>query len=308
MANTPRISQFFLPLDWKYEVANKELNTENYIRYFLDRTLKIFKYSGLPETVPERALEYLNQTNGFSFWTIVNGDLYAFHGGLGGERNAYYEPTICTVANPALNFNANLKIDVDGVLMRNDTGFVGLVPMIAKYAYLMAENEITMRMATINARQSVIFTTADDAQKESVDLYLKRLERGELAFVTDKNFMQDVKLQPGRVSGSLGIIELIELQQYLKASLYNELGLQSNYNMKREAIGKNEGALNEDALYPLIDNMLECRRDAIDKINRMFGTNIRVDLNSSWQDNAEQKDLEIEQLEEVDENVSDDSL
>ena len=58
--------------------------------------------------------------------------------------------------------------------------------------------------------------------------------------------------------------------------------------MKREAIGGNEAALNEDFLLPFIDDMLQCRREALEKINAMFGTEITVDFSSSWRINEKE--------------------
>ena len=38
----------------------------------------------------------------------------------------------------------------------------------------------------------------------------------------------------------------------------------------------------QDVLLPYVENMLNSRRDAIKQVNEMFGTDIIVDLNSSW--------------------------
>ena len=76
--------------------------------------------------------------------------------------------------------------------------------------------------------------------------------------------------------------DLIRLNQYLKAGLNNAIGLNSNSAMKKERLITAEIDVNNTALYPLIDDMLECRRIAIEKINAMFETDITVELNSSW--------------------------
>ena len=86
---------------------------------------------------------------------------------------------------------------------------------------------------------------------------------------------------------------LIELKQYIKANWYMDLGINANYNMKREAINENEATLNEDALIPLIDDMLECRKKAIEKINNMFGYNIAIDFSSAWK--KLKKEIEMEE-------------
>ena len=52
--------------------------------------------------------------------------------------------------------------------------------------------------------------------------------------------------------------------------------------MKRERLTDDETALNETALLPLIDDMLNQRRITIDAINNKWGLNISVDLASGW--------------------------
>ena len=70
--------------------------------------------------------------------------------------------------------------------------------------------------------------------------------------------------------------------------------------MKREAINGEEVGMNEQALLPLIDNMLLERQQACEKINAMFGTNIKVSLTSAWEDVAEATtETETEQVEVV---------
>ena len=39
---------------------------------------------------------------------------------------------------------------------------------------------------------------------------------------------------------------------------------------------------NADVLYPLIDNMLFCRNQGLEALNKKYGLNIGVELNSSW--------------------------
>ena len=90
---------------------------------------------------------------------------------------------------------------------------------------------------------------------------------------------------------------MIEYHQYLKAGLYNDIGLNSNYNMKREAIMSNETKLNDDALHPLIDTMLACRKEAAEEINRLFGTEITVEFNSAWEDNEKENEAVMQQIE-----------
>lgn len=265
-----------------YDFTDKERSLKDYVLYMLMRTQRIFKYTGLPDTIPQRMLEYQLQTHGFACVTKVGEDLYAFYGGLGGEPDAYYQPTICVVANPALKFNKTLKIDEDCVIVRGDSYLRGLLPMFRRYATAMVENDLSFRMASINTRIQAWVTAPDDETKAAGDKFIEDIEDGQLSVIASNEFLDGLKTQP--VQGSMRTFtDLIEYQQYLKASWYNEIGLNANYNMKREKLSTTESQMNNDALLPLVDDMLEQRRIGVEAINTMFGTNITVEFDSSWQ-------------------------
>ena len=258
----------------------KNISLENEITY--NKTMAMFKYHNLPVTIPCYELENLLQKNGFACIAQVEGSLYAFDGGLGGEPNVYYRPTICTVANPALKLTRDFEIDKDCVIMKNDSNMVGLSHTIAKYNTLLAENEITMLIALINSRMNIIFSGADSATKASAEQYLNMIVQGKLGVISDNAFLESLKIQIGSTTRNNVFEDLIRLNQYLKAGLNNAIGLNSNSAMKKERLITAEIDVNNTALYPLIDDMLECRRIAIEKINTMFDTDISVELNSSW--------------------------
>lgn len=275
-----------------YDFTEKSQNVWDIITYTLTRTQSMFKWEGLPETIPERMLELYLQINGYAGFYQYYGDLYVYRGALGGEPDEYYMPTIFTIANPAQNLNVNAKIGETCAVMKNDTFYKGLLPLIRKYASAMAENELSIRIASINSRIIDLITATDDRSKASAEKYIEDVEKGKLGVIASSEFMEGVKTQPyGSTSNSNTITNLIELEQYLKASLFNELGLNANYNMKRESINAGESQLNNDALLPLIDTMLKCRQEGAEMVNRMFNTNISVSLASSWEDNQ----IEIEQ-------------
>ena len=79
-----------------------------------------------------------------------------------------------------------------------------------------------------------------------------------------------------------------------------ELCVNANYNMKSQYVNEGEMTMNDDALLPLIDQMLECRKMACEEINKLFGLNISVELNSSWK--KIRKEIEIQIKEEELEN------
>lgn len=278
-----------------YDFNDKERCQRNYIMYMLNRTQRLFKYKGLPDTIPQRMLEFMLQINGFSCFAKHNGKLYAFYGGLGGEPDEYYRPTTCVVSNPALKFSDTFKIHENCVIVRNDSFLYGLIPLFSRYATAMVENDISFRMASINSRIEMLLSAPDDATKKAAEKFLDDLADGKLGVIAENAFLDGIKAQEvGRTMRTF--TDLIEYQQYLKASWFNEIGLNANYNMKREKLSTTESQMNNDALLPLVEDMLENRRQCIEEVNEMFGTEISVDFASSWEKLIEEMEAESNQL------------
>lgn len=290
--------------DFDKYVKDKKSSARAYYRYLLTRLLRMFQYKNLPDTIPHEILDRYLFENGIACITKVDGNLYVFYGNLGGPQDVYYRPTEFIISNPHIKtedgelFTANVPVfpcdtpsqvgqptKVEGVLIRNDSDWLGLHPLISRYAYLMAENTLTLRTADVMLRVIALITAKTDKEQASALEYLKSIEKGELGLIGESAFHEGIELQSPPSNNGSYLTQFIEYQQYLKGSFYNEVGLSSNYNMKREAIGKGESTLDEDALLPLCDNMLVTRREDLAKVNEMFGTSIEVEFSSSWLEN-----------------------
>ena len=277
-------------------VTDKRLSSRTYMNYMLIRLLKMFKYKNLPDTIPSEVLELYLLMNGTAFVTEVNNELYVFEGTMGGEPDPYYRPTKYIVANPALKLSAEYDIKNDGVLIRNDKLWLGLYPMLARYSSMLSENLVTLRTADIMLRVVALLTAPEDSTKKAAEIYLKKLEKGELGVIGENRFFEGLKMQSPPSNNGSYLTQFIELHQYLKASFYNEIGLDANFNMKRESINVGETQLNQDVLMPLCDLMLETRKEDVQKINEKYGTDIIVDFDSAWKINEKEIELEISQL------------
>lgn len=285
-----------------YDFKNKDKALFNLISEMLKITLDMFKWEGLPSTIPERELELLLQLRGSCIVASHNSNLYALGGNLSGECDAYYIPKYYIVANPWLKLEKTFERDVDCIFGTNDRMWTGLTPMMERYATQSLETDISLSIANIQERLHALVRCANDSEKVAFETLLSRLEKGDLAsaIVSDEWAMNDgIGVMPFAGDSHKTITELIELRQYIKASWFNELGLQANYNMKREAINSTEGQLNEDGLVPLVADMLECRQMFAEGINNMFGTDISVDLSGAWKARQTQFDAMAKQMEDI---------
>lgn len=298
----------------KEYVTDKRLSAKSYVRYMFLRLMKMFKYQNLPDTLPQEMLEYYLLSNGTCFVTKVDGKIYAFVGGQGGEPDVYYRPTRYTFASPALNVSAfaeisdsaatemndrQWKVGEDGILVRNDSMWVGMYPLVARYATMMAENILTIRTADVMLRITALISAPDDKTKLAAEAYIRKLEKGELSVIGESPVFNGIKLQAPPSNNGSYLTQFIELQQYLKGSFYNEIGLNANFNMKREAIGEGESSLNEDSLLPLCEDMLRCRKEDMEKVSDLFQLDppITVEFDSAWEKNIRQMDAELDKLE-----------
>ena len=268
------------------DLMDKSYGEMTYIKQFFRMTNQMFKWINLPETIPARILEAYLQWYGQICFTEVEGKYYVFFGGAGSTPNEYYEPTEFIVANPYLNFNKSLKIGEECVLMRNDSYFMGLLPMMERYAKQIVENDISILDAQWNMRIQSLIVANNDTAKKSAELYIERVKKGDVGIIFNKKFAEEgIETKPYASAGtSNGLSQLIEMHQYLKASLLGELGLNANFNMKRERINTAESELNQDALLPIVDDMLAMRKKACEEINKMYGLDIDVEKNSSWKE------------------------
>ena len=136
--------------------------------------------------------------------------------------------------------------------------------------------------------------------KDELDNLFKSLKNGEVKAILSKNFEEKLYTLPfGSDGSSQTIIQLLEDKQYIKGSWLNELGIQSNYNMKRETITANENMLNIDNLLPFTDDMYNSRKIGIEKVNEMFGLEIKFGFSSAWKKLRD----EISKIENVDSGI-----
>ena len=263
------------------EITDKDHALSVFMRNILNKTNNIFEYTGLPTTLNARFLELYLQLYGECLVTEVEGNLYAFFGGWGGECDAYYQPKKFIVANPWLDFNKECEIGKDGVLCRNDSLTLGLDEIIRKYGVLIIENLISFRIAAINTRIQTIIDASDDAAYESAKQYLKDIEAGKLAAISADDLFEKIHVNPAS-SHDRCIVDLIELNQYLLSQMYSEIGISDNYNMKRERLTSGEVEMMKDKPAISLENMYKERCIFCDAINEMYGTNIKVRINERW--------------------------
>lgn len=264
-----------------YNITSKTKNVQNIIDGVVNKTLTMFFYTNLPESLPIDELEKILQLSGAGFVTTIDGQLVILKGTYNYDTvDIYNRPSEINCYLPDKKQYKMFKIS-DGVLIKNDYLERGLLPIFKKWGYLINESELTLIIANRYKRMVKTFIANDDPTAESVRTYLTKVDNGESSVITSNILWDSIKIDGESASNTLH--ELIEYDNYIKSELYKEIGLYSNDNMKKERLISSEVENGMNSIYPLVDNMLNCRKQAISKINEKFNTNISVEFTSSWE-------------------------
>lgn len=290
------------------ELRDKHVIAQEYFDQFVNRTDSMFKYKNLPKTIPAYILERYLKLNG---WAGIgraperskySGQLVCFFGGLGDAPDLYYQPTKIILANPILG-TKTYTIGEDVVWGKNDSLARGIAPILSRYAHLIADNDISINVAQITTRAPFVITGETSNDLESAKTFIEDLEKGKLGVMKSSPFNKGLTPMPLISDSSGGYIKsLIELHQYLKAQWSNDLGIGSNFNMKRERLNTAEVEANSPYLLPLVDDMLKFRKTMCDEVNAMFGENWEVELDSAWELEDVQQTLEAHELDQPDDS------
>ena len=285
-----------------YQITNKEQSLYDFTLSILNRTLGMFEYKNLPETLPQVEIEKRLQTKGHATIYQYKNNLYVTTGNLNGqELSPYNTPTHVNINIPAFNLSQCLEIGKQCVVIYNDDMKTGLSDTINKHGTLMIENEITMLLSTYNARIQTLISAGTDQTINDAQKYLNQIIDGNLGIIGENAFFSDLKTHNAQSTAKQDITQLIQLQQFYKSDLYNELGLSSLNNMKKERMNIDEVNANNDNIYPYVDGMLRNRMEGIKMVNKLFNGNIEVDFSSTWKDKADNRNTPKEETNKVDE-------
>lgn len=309
--------------EWsEFGVSNidKTQLTNYYYKMLLNRVINMFTWENLPDTIDEQIMNFWLFVTGRIVFTEFNGKLYALNGNYGGYPNEYYLPTEFVVANPILG-NKNVKLGIDGVAMFNSdtdkyplkgmTG--GLYPILTLTANMLADCVVTISSALKNGRVQTAFICKDDTVRIAGEKVLKQLYNGNPAVMIDDtilNCISPIKMADNTSVATI-LQQTVETYQFWLANFYNSIGVNANFNMKRERLNTAEVNINDSALFVNVVNMLNNRQQAVDKINAMFGTNITVDISEEWKDLTETEEEPTEEElteEEGNGNAEDDNV
>lgn len=280
-------------LHWKQRYANGGVcdfnrNYTFYFKWLLAKTCSCFNITGLPDTIDEFYIKSNLLTDGDIAITDIDGGLYAVIGAPGGQPDAYYRPTIYTVANPVLG-SKTVTDGVDGIIIYNSPidAYIpgGLYDLISQTATLLADNIVSINCTQINTRVQAMVTADGRAQREGAEIALKKLYAGNPYQVLEADLIEKINVNPiNTAAAGQNISELIDLHNYIVSNYFQSIGIRSNNIRKKSHVLQDEIDVQNDYLQISILEILANWQAGFDRVNALYGTDIRVELNPALLD------------------------
>lgn len=247
-------------------------------QYYYNRLKEIaiscIEWKNLPDTVDSRFLELtlFEDGAGVYFNDDVLGNLF-LQATLDGRLNVYREP----IKTKAYSVNGYLKDlnDTNSVIIHNNMLHTNSVEACKMFALRLANIDRTIDV-NINAQKTpVLIKSGENERLSMVNLYQQY--DGGMPFIFGSDQLNTDNITAIRTDAPFVAPQLYEL----KTNIWNEaltyLGI-SNVNItKRERLVSDEVNRSQGGSIASKFSRLHERQTAVEKINKMFGTNISVD-------------------------------
>lgn len=242
----------------------------NFLFNFCNR---LFTWEGLP--FPQKELETRLILQG-KVGVVKNGnELLAVPVNLFGITDYIDEFTDFNWTTPKRNGTAT--INVDGVLIDNDTLRNPLIILIQRYANLLAHAEISFINALVIGRANKSYVASTDKVAESVRRFTNKLYDGTLEPIVDKTF-QAVQVLENDSTSIAQAPQLFDTLQNILYMFYEDIGVKKNREKKERQI-TDEITADSGLLKLNISDMLIARQRACEDLKKVFGIDVKVICN-----------------------------
>ena len=253
--------------------------------YLLERVIRIFEWTGLP--MPQKVVEGAVLLTGFAgFADDKRAGLVCIPGSLSGPtpypmvfNNFTYAAPTCAGGTlpiyPTRPFGSC-------VIISNDEMRIGVAGLLDRYAVMLAHADTTIGCSLVNARYDSFFRGDDDATVANLKKWRGDVIEGDVLPIVDQNFSSAPTVVPGSANekGKV-VLDVLDARKEILRMFYAEIGIRVMPE-KRGNLITAEVSENDQALLFNIGDMLRCRQEAAENINKLFGLSVSVNLSPEF--------------------------
>ena len=279
--------------------------TDNFFSYYielLNKAINVFEWKNVPDNIDTDTLETILFRCGDAAFFKYNDTFYISHGNQSGEMTYNFTPEKYLVSNPYIEKgkNFNLSPDIDSVIIYNTPAdkYISLKSsfneIIKRTAGILSDNLSSLNCLQINTRVQTIVTADNSNVAKSAEMKLKDLYDGKPYSVITSNLASNINIDDKSNANSKNIADLIDLNNYEYAQYLHALGIESNENNKKSRMIVDELKDNNYECLHNLHILLDSRKKAVEKINRLFNLNISVDIKPHLKEKEEKEEKDDE--------------
>lgn len=258
-----------------------------YLDYFRQLLLDIrdvmFKWNSLPDNINEEWIEHNLCISGFGVGLQYKGDLYFLQGAISGI-DYMNRPKVFTSANHALP-TLTRNVGKNCVVCYNVSDYLlphGDIDMIDIYAKRLTNIALSIDCSLYNSRVTAIYDVENDEQARQVAITHKQIIEGApyvINFGTRNMFTDRQVIYPIKARDNLVTDVLHDTYNNIMAEFLGTFGINS-LNVDKTQYVNNTDSMSAEQKNEICSNIrLDARKRFCKEFNKMFGTNISVELN-----------------------------
>ena len=202
--------------------------------------------------------------------------------------NVFNEPTEIIVANPVLG-SFDRKIGVNGVLLRIQYNYMGVLTMLNRYAALLAMCDSGIAVNLMNSKVTMIGMAETKAQADSMKVMYDRISMGEPAvFVKGSAIGNGESIYWNRAKENYIANDIQDTKRSLIAEFLTEIGIDNVNIDKRERLVTDEVNANDEEIRCNVQHWLENIQTGFREANDLFGLDLSVRIRSYEKINREE--------------------
>lgn len=202
--------------------------------------------------------------------------------------NVFDEPTDIIVANPVLG-SFDRKIGVNGVLLRIQYNYQGVLTMLNRYATLLAMCDSGIAVNLMNSKVTMICMAETKAQSDSMKLMYDKISLGEPAvFMKGSAIGNGESIYWNHAKENFIVNEIQDAKRSLIAEFLTEIGIDNVNIDKRERLVTDEVNANDEEIRCNVQHWLENIQVGFREANDLFGLDLSVKIRSYEKINREE--------------------
>ena len=278
---------FGLPKNEDYMFWNSAEDNKLTCQYYLARlqelAISMFEWKNLPKPIDWRFIEYMLFYNGQVLYSHDEelGEDIVTQVALSGKLDLYREP-YDRMAYADNGYNRQLTKD-NSVIIWNNLLRMPSYPVMVFYAKKLYDVDRTIAI-NVNAQKTPIMILADEDERLALKNVYMQYDGNQPFIFGSRNLGLQDRVQALKTDAPYLADKLMELENQIWNEALTYLGI-SNLNIqKKERLVSDEAVRSMGGTIASRQSRLEMRRECVEKINDMFGTNIEVNYREDYRE------------------------